>query len=64
MDLNKGIVFLIVMLLAVNFGSIIRLHVFGSCTWKEIKIIMIIGDIIVIFLFILYYVFNPFKAYN
>lgn len=54
--LNKGIVFLIFMLAFVNIGAIVRLVIFNSISWKQLKFILIFANIIVIVFYVVYYI--------
>lgn len=55
MDIKGSLIFLVVMLLFVNFGGIIRLGFFNRMPWKELKWVLLIANILLFAYVIVYF---------
>jgi carbon starvation protein CstA len=55
MDLFGSLVFLLIMLLVVNVGALVRLRFFNNVSWKTVKKILLIANILLFGFYLVYF---------
>ncbi len=55
MDVMGSLVFLIIMIFVINIGAIVRLKFFNNLSWKTLKWVLIIGNVILLGGYIIYF---------
>lgn len=55
MDVIGSLVFLLIMLFVINIGAIVRLKFFNNVSWKTLKWVLIVGNIVLLGFYIIYF---------
>lgn len=55
MNLSESLVFLLIMLMAVNLGAIVRLRFFNNISWKVLKKILVLANILLFGFYLVYF---------
>lgn len=55
MDIYGKMIFLLIMLFVVNVGAIIRLRFFNNISWKTLKWVLLVANILLFGVYIVYF---------